>query len=245
MTIAIPNFEFSYRRNEKPVFVPTGIGRRIGNEIRLKVEQAYAFDPFYFHLHRGGHVAALHHHRSHTLFAKLDISRFFYRISRRRVQSAIDRSGIGNARFYAKWSTVANPYGAPDFALPYGFVQSPILASLVLATSQAGLHLLSLPPSITVSVYMDDISLSSNNADALTAAFASTVAALETDGFILSADKMRPPAPTLDLFNCDLSTGRTIVRDDRIARFIDSQPTVEAEDAFVAYCASVEVGNTI
>jgi len=245
MAIAIPNFEFSYRRNDKPIYVPTSIGRRIGQELKIKVGQAYTFDPIYFHLRRGGHVAAIHNHRDHTSFAKLDISRFLYRISRRRVQSALDRIGIGDARFYAKWSTVANPYDDPDFALPYGFVQSPVLATLVLATSQAGLHLLSLPPSITVSIYMDDISLSSNDSLALEDAYASSVNALETDGFSMSAEKLRAPAPSLNLFNCDLSVGRTIVRDDRIAEFVASQPTIEAEDAFVTYCASVEEGNTL
>ena len=119
MAVAIPNFEYSYRRKGKPVFVPTVIGRRIGNEIKCAVEEAYDFDPIYFHLRRGGHVAAMHHHRDNCAFARIDISRFFYSVSRRRVQSALDRVGVANARFYAKWSTVANPYDDPKYALPY------------------------------------------------------------------------------------------------------------------------------
>ena len=190
MAVAIPNFEYSYPRKGKPVFVPTKIGRRIGNEIKDAVEDAYTFDPIYFHLRRGGHVAAMHHHRDSRSFARIDISNFFYSISRRRVQSALDRAGVGTPRFFAQWSTVSNPYGNPRYALPYGFVQSPIFASLVIATSDLGQHLLGLPASVKVGVYVNDISLSSDDDDALRHAYDATIAALETDGFAVSAGQI-------------------------------------------------------
>ena len=243
MSVAIPNFEYSYRRKGKPVFVPTAIGRRIGTEIKSAVEGAYDFNPIYFHLRRGGHVAAMHHHRDHLAFARIDISRFFYSVSRRRVQSALDRIGVANARFYAKWSTVANPFDDPRYALPYGFVQSPILASLVVATSQVGDHLLALPATVSVSVYMDDISLSSDDETELVKAYESTLAALAADGFKVSADKLRKPANAIDVFNCDLTHGRSVVRDERIAEFFAGGPDQISEEAFIAYCASVELGN--
>lgn len=243
MPVAIPNFEYSYLRKGKPVFVPTGIGRRIGSEIKSEVEGAYEFDPIYFHLRRGGHVAAMHCHRQHRWFARIDISRFFYSISRRRVQSALDRVGVANAAFFAKWSTVSNPYDDPKWALPYGFVQSPILASLVLATSAVGDHIISLPRSILPAIYMDDISLSSNDRSGLQDAFERTLAVLEKDGFAASAEKMRPPASTIDIFNCDLTQGRCNVRDERIAAFRDAVPDPVAHEAFQAYCDTVERGN--
>jgi hypothetical protein len=243
MAVAIPNFDYSYRRKGKPVFVPTAVGRRIGNEVKDEVEAAYKFDPIYFHFRRGGHVAAMHHHRDNLLFARIDISRFFYSISRRRVQSALDRIGIPSARFYAKWSTVTNPYGTPKYALPYGFVQSPILASLVIATSQVGDHLLGLPAAVSASVYMDDISLSSDDQSELEKAYDATLAVLEADGFQVSADKLRAPAAAIDIFNCDLSHGQANVRDQRIAEFYADDPDPISEEAFAAYCASVEDRN--
>lgn len=243
MPVAIPNFRYSYLRKGKSVFVPTSIGRRIGQEIKGEVENAYAFDQIFCHLKKGGHVAAMHYHRENTSFARIDISNFFYSISRRRVQSAIDRIGVGNAAFYAKWSTVRNPYGKPPYAVPYGFVQSPILASLVIATSKVGEHLLSLPKGIRVSLYVDDISLSSQDVTELGRAFGATIAVLEEDGFQVSVDKLRPPASEIDVFNCDLSHGRTVVRDERIGAFHAKAPSQSAEEAFIAYCATVEVGN--
>jgi Reverse transcriptase (RNA-dependent DNA polymerase) len=243
MPVAIPNFGYSYLRKGKPVFVPTNIGRRIGNEIKEVVEGAYTFDPIYFHLRRGGHVAAMHHHRDNQSFARIDISNFFYSISRRRVQSALDRAGVCNARFYAQWSTVVSPFGEPRYALPYGFVQSPILASLVVATSDLGRRLLGLPASIKVGVYVDDISLSSDDESGLQEAYNTILDVLAADGFAVSLAKLRPPAQAIDIFNCDLTHGKTTVMDARVDAFASSNPSREAEEAFVAYCASVELGN--
>lgn len=243
MPVAIPNFDYSYLRKGKPVFVPTKIGRRIGNEIKEAVEDAYVFDPIYFHQQRGGHVAAMHHHRDNKLFARIDISNFFYSISRRRVQSALDRIGVAKARFYAQWSTVVSPFANPRYALPYGFVQSPILASLVVATSDLGQHLLGLPASVKGGVYVDDISLSSDDAGELQQAYDMTLAVIAADGFAVSPAKLRPPAPAIDIFNCDLAHGKASVTDERINTFLGDNPSQAAEDAFVAYCASVEIGN--
>lgn len=243
MAIAIPNFRFRYHRKGKPVFVPTTIGRRIGKEVKAEVERAYSFDPIYSHLNAGGHVAALHLHRENTFFARIDLSRFFYSISRRRVKSALDRVGVGKADFYSKWSTVRNPFEDPRYALPYGFVQSPILASLVVATSALGNHLSSLPAEVRPAVYVDDITLSAQDSGALKEAFDSTLAAIQADGFAISESKVRPPSQQMDIFNCDLSHGRTVVRDDRIAEFFAKEPEAASEEAFLAYCASVEDGN--
>jgi hypothetical protein len=245
MSVAIPNYSYKYYRRSKPVFVPSGIGRRIGAEIKAAVEGAYSFEPIYFHLRDGGHVAAMHHHRNHRYFARIDIAKFFYSVSRRRIQSALIRARISNAAFYAKWSTVANPYGDPSYALPYGFIQSPILASLVIATSAIGDHLRKASSQINVGVYVDDISLSSNDLSTLQAVFEATLATIETDGFLINADKLRMPAEIIDIFNCDLTKGQTTVRDDRISKFLASVPSSDASDAFMRYCVSVETGNVM
>jgi len=243
MSVAIPNYDYKYLRKRKHVFVPSGVGRRIGLEVKEKVEDNFEFDPFFFHLKRGGHVAAIHSHRNHRWFARIDISNFFYSVSRRRVRSALDRIGLGKAQFYAKWSTVSNPYHDPKYALPYGFVQSPILASLVIATSSVGEYLRNLPDTISPSVYVDDISLSSDSLDDLVHVFDEFSQVLQEDGFSVSQEKLRRPAAAIDIFNCNLEHARTEVRHERVEEFFASYQTEEASGAFTAYCASVEVGN--
>jgi hypothetical protein len=185
----------------------------------------------------------MHHHRDNHFFARIDISNFFYSISRRRVQSALDRAGVANARFYAKWSTVVSPFDDPKFALPCGFVQSPILASLVVATSDLGRHLVGLPTNIKAGVYVDDISLSSDDEAALLAAYNATLEVIAADAFAVSAAKLRSPAQMINIFNCDLARGIARVTDDRVAEFLSSNPSRESKAAFLTYCASVVAGN--
>lgn len=244
MPVAIHNFDYTYQRKGKPVFVPSTRGRRTGMRVKEAVEANFTFDPIYFHMGAGGHVAALHHHRDSEFFARIDIARFFYSISRRRVQSALSRIGVSQARIYAKWSTVRNPYGAPTYSLPYGFVQSPILASLVIATSAVGAALEAISPDVKVSVYMDDIAVSGDDLAAVQRVYEDLIDLLQAEDFDLSEDKLRAPSHAMDIFNCDLMNGRASVRDERIEAFIADSPSQEAKDAFVVYCGTVEAGNT-
>lgn len=174
MVVQFQNFDYTYERDGKPVFAPSGRGRKIGEDIKAKVEEAYYFDDFVYHIKKnGGHVAALHAHRGHQFFARVDIKSFFYSIARNSVQRALVGIGIPRARHYAKWSCVKNPYGAPSYALPCGFVQSPILATLVLMGSKVGKYLRDVYAVgvVTISVYMDDISFSSDDERELRLAF--------------------------------------------------------------------------
>lgn len=246
MPVQFQNYAYKYERNGKPIFAPSPLGEQIGKDIKAQVEGAYTFDDFIYHLRKkGGHVAAVHAHRPHAYFARIDIRRFFYSVARNRVVRALRAVGIRRAEQYAKWSTVKNPHGAPSYALPYGFIQSPILATLVLMESSVGalLRQLTAQGVVLVTVYMDDISLSSDDQAALETAFAELHQCLADAGFETSPAKTRPPAPTIDVFNCDLECGRTVVRDERIDIFTAEPRTQPSIDAFARYCASVEQGN--
>jgi hypothetical protein len=244
MPVRFETYSYYYLRKGKPVFVPSERGEKIGRELKAKVEAATGFDPFFYHLRDGGHVAALHAHRAHRFFARVDIDRFFYGIGRNRVARALGDIDIARAGNYAKWSCVRNPYGEPRYALPYGFVQSPILATLVLMRSGVGAFLRHLPASITASVYMDDISLSGDDRAELEAAFTSLLAALEDANFRLSEEKTCPPAEAITLFHCDLAHAHTAVRDDRRDEFYAEERSPASSAAFERYCDTVASGNT-
>jgi hypothetical protein len=246
MPVKFRNFDYSYQRDGKPVFAPSALGLSIGGDIKAQIEATYRFDDFVYHLKKkGGHVAALHAHRGHQYFARVDIRRFFYSVSRNRVAKALAGIGVPRSRHYAKWSCVKNPFGDPSYALPYGFVQSPILATLVLMESGAGgfLRTLAAADQVTVSVYMDDISLSSGDKHVLQAAFDKLLVELAAANFEVSANKVRQPGSAMDVFNCDLQFGQTVVQQQRIAHF-EAEPRSDASaDAFAHYCLSVEAGN--
>jgi len=234
MTVQFENFEFCYFKGGKPYFAPNDRGRRIGSDIKGQVEKAYLFDHFVYHLRTGGHLAALHCHRPQAHFAKVDIQRFFYSVSRSKVQRALASIGISRARHYAKWSCVRNPFGEPKYVLPYGFIQSPILATLVLMTSIVGETLREIDGegAVVVSLYMDDIALSSDDLEALGSAFERVLAALHTANFKLSDDKVCAPTEALSLFNCDLETGRTVVRQERIQKFNAEPRTPDSSPSY-------------
>ena len=160
MPLEFENFRHSYWKNGKPIFVPNDFSIELGNKLKRKVAEKYSFDSFFYHFKDGSHVVALHRHRKNAFFCRVDISRFFYSIRRNRLKRILRSIGVPKPEFYAKWSTVKNPFVGGGYVLPYGFVQSPILATLVLSESPIGNYLRSLPGSITPSVYMDDICLS-------------------------------------------------------------------------------------
>ena len=220
MPVKFLNYEYKYNiGNGKPVFVPSDRGRKIGLQIKQTVERNFELDPFFYHMKRGGHVAALHAHRPHMYFARIDIENFFYSIGRNKVTRALHEIGIDKARTYGKWSCVKNPYDAPAYALPYGFVQSPLLATLVLAKSGIGTLLRRLTEQLTISVFVDDISLSGDRLDILQDAYLELSEVIQVSGFAVNRIKSTAPTATVQVFQCQLSHNRASVCEVRRAKF--------------------------
>lgn len=234
------NFRHSYWKNGKPIYAPNDYSIGLGNKLKRNIAKAYKFDNFIYHFKDGSHVVALHRHRKNIFFCRLDIERFFYSIKRNRLKRVLKDIGISKPEYYAKWSTVKNPFDGGGYVLPYGFVQSPILATLILATSPIGDYIRGLDPSITASIYMDDICLSGPEQEALTVAFHGLVKAVSEAGFKLNDEKTREPAPQIDIFNCSLENGVTTVLSGRVDEFYDKNPSPAGEDSFETYCKIVE-----
>lgn len=233
------NFLHMYLKDGKPIFVPNNFGRSLGRKLKQKVKKAYDFGDYVYHFQNGSHVVALHAHRKNQYFCRLDIHRFFYSIKRNRLKRVLKSIGIERPEYYAKWSTVKNPFAGGGYVVPYGFVQSPILATLVLAESPVGVFIRGLDPSVTASVYMDDICLSSADEGALWTAFEGLKEAVAASNFTLNDDKTREPCPQIDIFNISLENGNTQVLPERIDEFFEIDRTPAGEEAFKAYCEIV------
>lgn len=243
MPVQFENFTHSFLLNGKPVFAPNDLGRRIGEDIKEKVQAAYEFEPFFYHLSSGGHVAALHAHRENEFFCKADIENFFYSVSKNRVVRTLREVGVDRPKHYGKWSCVKNPYDSPRYALPYGFVQSPILASLILSTSAVGRFLRQISNTVTVGVYVDDISLSSNDLDRLLQCYDGLLSAMEEAALHAKPSKCVPPAREVDIFNCHLKKESTEVLDVRRRDFFSVPRSGYSAEAFERYCDRVTNGN--
>jgi hypothetical protein len=243
MPVRFENYSHSFDLNGKPVFAPSKLGRRIGNDIKDKVENAFAFEDFYYHLRKGGHVAGIHSHRSNRYYCKLDIENFFYSVARNRVVRSLREISVPRASHYGKWSCVKNPFLNPSYALPYGFVQSPILATLVLARSALGTALARLSAHANVAVYVDDITLSSNDLRSLNACYSELLAAFGDANFRPNMLKCVAPCKNLTVFNCSLVHEKTLVEPARIAEFLRFPRSAASMEGFERYCDSVRRGN--
>lgn len=244
MTIRFENFTHSYTLAGKPVFVPTELGRNIGNDIKRQVKNAYAFESFFYHLRSGGHVSALHSHRENEYFCKCDIQNYYYSVGRNRITRCLRAVNISRSKHYSKWSCVKNPYAEPRYSLPYGFVQSPILATLVLAMSTLGDTLRRLSEHVHVSVYVDDILLSSNNLKLLSSCFEDLHEGLIDAGFQTNHAKTVTPQNELEAFNCRLQKNTTFVLPARVEEFFSEPRTEMSQKAFERYCASISDSST-
>lgn len=192
----------------KWVFEPSPEARKAGYRIKREVEKVWTAPDNYYHLRAGGHVEALKAHLARTTFLHLDIQDFFASVNRSRVTRCLTPFfGYSLAREMANDSTVQHPENKGQYMLPYGFVQSPLLASLALANSALGTRLakVAAEPAFTVSVYVDDIIVSADDPDALQECAGELEAAAAKAQFALNGAKQEGPAPSISAFNVELA----------------------------------------
>lgn len=158
----------------------------------------------YFHMRKGGHVAALRKHKDDEYFGHLDIQDFFSSVSKNKILKALKNIGFNflDAQEFASESVV-NIGG--KLVLPYGFVQSSFLASLALAHSDLGKCIKTLQTSIAISVYMDDIIVSSNTSECVASAMDAIIHAGKNSLFFINNKKCSGPAHQVEAFNIGMS----------------------------------------
>ena len=217
---------WSNRFEVKPgrwVYNPTQEARIIGLEINQLIKANWEPPSYYYHLRSGGHIAALKTHLDSEYFAVVDISDFFGSISRSRITRSLKQFlGYEQARKIAKKSTVTSGPGYQhSHYLPYGFVQSPILASLAFHMSSLGnlLEELSMDNRLQITVYMDDIVLSSNDSSYLSNVFRQVTKSAERAKFLVNENKSRPVSRRVTAFNIKLSNKEMELTRERFIEF--------------------------
>lgn len=205
------------------VFVPTDESRELGYLIKELVEARWRAPKNYFHLANGGHVRAINSHVHNTTFAHLDIQDFFGHVNASRVTRWLTPLvGYAKAREFAKASTVPNPKQGGTM-LPFGFVQSPILASLCLFHSALGRCLIELPRrlGVVVSVYMDDIVVSASDGIVLGQATMILEESAARSGLPINPRKRKGPAESITAFNIALAHQSMRIDDKRWRNFLN------------------------
>ena len=206
------------------IFVPSEDSIASGKQIKSAIEEHWTPPVNYYHLRNGGHVAAMKAHCENTCFIHLDIKNFFGSINKSRVTRCLKKTfGYAEARRIAIESTVKHPQANPvKFILPFGFVQSPIIASLCLFKSSLGQHLNKLPftNEVVVSVYMDDIIISMKNEKLANGILNGIKCKALKSKFQMNEIKEEGPAKQITAFNINLSHKHIEIESDRLTKFI-------------------------
>ena len=227
------------------MFVPTPESVVEGRRIKKQVESTWKAPEYYFHLHAGGHVAALRSHLVHTHFLHVDIEDFFGQINRSRITRCLKtRVGYELAREWANSSTVAHPTDHSRFIIPYGFVQSQIIAALCLSESALGICLDKIhnTTAAAVSVYVDDIIVSTDESSLchLLSGMLSTASSRARLDF--NQAKQQGPAASVTAFNIALSNNQLLIESDRLTKFSAALSEAKSEaqrNGILAYVNSV------
>ena len=213
------------------VFVPTENEVSYGADVKAALEARWKPPSFYFHLRDGGHVKALRSHINHKYFLHLDISNFFGCINRSRVTRCLKGMfSYEKTREIALRSTVKHPdFLLNKFVLPFGFVQSPIIASMCLAKSRLGKYLAvtNREPNYSVSVYMDDIIVSSDSKSELQLFLDDVIPISDKSRFFLNREKQEGPSSKITAFNIELSNGLLSLTSGRLKEFKEAYKLTE------------------
>ena len=217
------NYEYKFQiKPGRFVYIPTAAARAEGYQIINRVRQRWQPARIFHHIgRRGGHVAAMKRHLNNTHFARRDISHFFGSITKAKLQRSLRQIGFPNesVRDIAWASVVSTPEGKH---LPYGFVQSPMLATLALEKSALGSFILrNTPRQVRVTVFADDILLSSRDETTLRAFGDDLDAAAGEAGFVFGGDKTVICAPDVEAFNCLVTNNTIEVTDGRLEKFVE------------------------
>jgi hypothetical protein len=229
--------------NGRQVFVPSTSARKAGSVVHADVLRRWRVPHYFYHLQSGGHLAAAKAHLHNRCFSTLDISGFFDSVTRSKICRALRSIGIERRKSWeiAQQSTVEKMSGT--FSLPYGFVQSAVLASLALDRSALGRRIAVLGRSnhVRLSCYVDDLVLSGVEECAVESGRLALIEAAHLSNFVINATKSQLPGPQITVFNIVLSNGEIALTADRMQQFEKDliHATQPAAAAILAYVRTV------
>lgn len=206
------------------VYVPNAEASKHGERILQEIRCKWIAPLYFYHLRTGGHLKAARLHLKSDFFAVVDIKQFFQSTSRSRITRDLKTYfTYPQAREISKFSTVKNlSSSSHQHVLPFGFVQSPILATLCLDKSHLGclLRRLNKHPNVKLSVYMDDVIISSNDLVQLQTAYDEILVAMDKSGYQANLIKTQAPSSQIKVFNLNLSKGVMKVTSQKMSDFL-------------------------
>lgn len=220
------NYDLCFKTPQKRwIFIPTKTCRLEGKVFVKTILKKWAPPDYFYHFQSGGHIAAISIHVNNCYFAKIDIHKFFPSISKNRIIRVLKSIGLSykHSLMIAEWSVVVSKEDSTKRVLPYGFVQSQLLASLCMDKSAIGTFIKNIfPSSIPISIYVDDFIISSNDKSELLEIYDNLVSAVKEAGFFLNDGKSHPPQLNSTAFNINLSQNKTVITKSRFNEFLEN-----------------------
>lgn len=227
------------------VFVPTADAIQTGNEIKKQIKSKWKPPSYFYHLRAGGHVAAIKSHTAHSNFIHVDIQDFFGSINKTRITRCLKKKfNYLLAREWAQASTVSHPSDKERSIIPYGFVQSQIIASICLAESALGTFLekTSKLNGVAISVYVDDVVISADDKSKCELLLAKLKKAVERSRFQINAKKEQGPSNEIVAFNIVLSNKSIAIQESKFREFKDAlgkELTEMQRNGIISYVLSI------
>jgi len=215
------------------VYIPTEESKQLGRQIIQLVNSKWKAPLYFYHLKKGGHVQALKSHLGNQYFVSLDLTDFFGSMSRTRVTRSLkEHFCYDTARAIAKASTI--PHLRKDehsHSLPYGFTQSPILASICLDKSTLGKCIKECNRSseAVLTVYMDDFVISSKSEAHIKKWLTNLKLAAKKSHLNFNEAKETPISPTIEVFNIKLSRQNLAITNERFSLFYEAYKNSKSE----------------
>lgn len=237
------NYEFSFEvRPGKPVFIQRKDSLGQGKRLTTAIEEKYQPCDLFFHFRkRGGHVAAMKRHLGNAYFSRFDLEDFFGHVTRTKIVRALRKLGWSHKEAFSDAVDSVVVLNAQR-VLPFGFHQSPLIATLVLEQSLLGGFLQrQADTGLTVSIYMDDILISGNDQALLAEASTELVEVAASAGFPVSTKKQAVALEEASVFNCIVSQDSVRFLDHRMRQFLaDHEATSDlGKQAIEAYIHAV------
>jgi hypothetical protein len=202
--MALRNYEYRFElKPGKYVYVPDKQSKKIGDRIVSEVMKKWRPAEYMCHFgKKGGHLAALRPHTRNKFLASIDLRRFFESISRTKVHRSLMKIGFDSRRAFDIAEISCVSFGGRKF-LPYGFVQSMALATLAIEKGLLGKVVGDCRlEGIFVTMYVDDIIMSSNSLIDLEVAYGRVISAIGEANLSVSGEKCSLPDLQVDAFNC-------------------------------------------
>jgi hypothetical protein len=239
--------KYRYRFEIRPgkfAYIPTDEHRELAEKIIRKIRDRWSPLNWCYHIgKRGGHIAALRVHLPNRWRTAIDIARFFPSVTRTKLNRALKSIGFSftESREISALSTVRID---GKFALPYGFLQSPLLATLALCESAFGREINRLiDEGFCVSVYVDDVIISHPTSKrTLQDALVRLIFEAERASFTINTTKVQPPSEEIVAFNVLLSGSDMRVVDTRMLEFREAVITNgkgKSSEAIIRYVEGI------